>query len=44
MWKIERTTDGQRVVFVLSGCIETEHVAKLQRLFALETEGVSFVR
>ena len=43
MLKIQRTTDGQRVVFALSGRIEAEHVAELQRLFTLEADGVSLV-
>jgi hypothetical protein len=43
MLKIQRVTDGQRVVFTLSGCIERDQVAELQRLFALEAEGISLV-
>ena len=43
MLKIQRTTDGQRAVFTLSGRIETEQVAEVQRLFALEAAGVSLV-
>jgi anti-anti-sigma regulatory factor len=43
MLKIQRTVDGQRVVFTLSGRIEAEQVAKLQRLLALEAAGVSLV-
>ena len=43
MLKIQRTTDGQHVVFTLSGRIEAEHVAELQRLFTLEADGVSLV-
>ena len=43
MLKIQRATDGQRVVFTLSGRIAGEQVAELQRLFALEADGVSLV-
>ena len=43
MLKIQRATDRQRVVFTLSGRIEAEQVAELQRLFALEAAGVSLV-
>ena len=43
MLKIQRTTDGQRVIFTLSGRIQAEQVAELQRLFALEADGVSLV-
>ena len=43
MLKIQRATDGQGVVFTLSGRIEAEQVAELQRLFALEAAGVSLV-
>ena len=43
MLKIQRTTDGQRIVFTLSGRIEGEHVAELQRLFTLEADGISLV-
>jgi hypothetical protein len=43
MLKIQRAADGQRVVFTLSGRIESKHVAELQRLFAAETDGVSLV-
>ena len=43
MLKIQRTTDGQRVVFTLSGHIEGDQVAELQRLFTLEADGVSLV-
>ena len=43
MLKIQRATDGQRVVFTLSGRIESEQVAELQRLFTLEADGVSLV-
>jgi len=43
MLKIQRATDGQGVVFTLSGRIAGEHVAELQRLFALEAAGVSLV-
>ena len=43
MLKIQRATDGQRVVFTLSGRIEAEQVAELQRLFALEAAGGSLV-
>jgi anti-anti-sigma regulatory factor len=43
MLKIQRTIDGQRVVFTLSGRIEAEQVAELQRLFSLEADGVRLV-
>jgi anti-anti-sigma regulatory factor len=43
MLKIQRTIDGQRVVFTLSGRIEAEQVAELRRLFALEADGVRLV-
>jgi anti-anti-sigma regulatory factor len=43
MLKIQRAADGQRVVFNLSGRIESEQVAELQRLFAVEADGVSLV-
>jgi anti-anti-sigma regulatory factor len=43
MLKIQRTVDGQRIVFILSGRIEGEQVAELQHLFALETDEVSLV-
>ena len=38
MLKIQRKTNGG-VIFTLSGRIETEDVAELQRLFDLEGEG-----
>jgi hypothetical protein len=41
MLKIQRATEGQCVVFTLSGRIEEDQVAELQRLFALEADGVS---
>jgi hypothetical protein len=34
--KIQRSTDGKLVVFTLSGRIEAEHLAELQRLFQSE--------
>jgi len=43
MLKIQRVTDGQGVVFTLSGRIAGEQVAELQHLFALEAAGVSLV-
>jgi len=43
MLKIQRVTDGQGVVFTLNGRIAGEQVAELQRLFALEADGVSLV-
>jgi len=43
MLKIQRTTDGQRVVFTLSGRIEGDQVAELRRLFTLEADRVSLV-
>ena len=43
MLRIQRATDGQRVVFTLSGRIQGEQVAEMQRLFALEADGVSLV-
>ena len=43
MLRIQRATDGQHVVFTLSGRIQGEQVAELQRLFALEADGVSLV-
>ncbi len=42
MLKIQRSQNGQ-VVFTLSGRIEVEDVAELQRLFALETTGRQLV-
>jgi len=38
MLKIQRAADGQRVVFTLSGRIQGEQVAELQRLFDLEAK------
>ena len=43
MLRIQRAAVGQRVVFTLSGRIQGEQVAELQRLFALEAAGVSLV-
>ena len=43
MLRIQRAAAGQRVVFTLSGRIQGEQVAELQRLFALEAAGVSLV-
>ena len=40
MLKIQRAADEQRVVFTLSGRIESEQVTELQRLFAVEADGV----
>jgi len=40
--KIQRSGNG-RVVFTLSGRIETKDVKELQRLFALETAGQHLV-
>jgi anti-anti-sigma regulatory factor len=42
MLKIQRTANG-RVVFTLSGRIETEDVEELQQLLALETAGQQLV-
>lgn len=39
MLKIHRASNG-RVIFMLSGCIEAEDIAELQRLFARETAAV----
>ena len=43
MLKIQRAVDEQGVVFTLSGRIEGEQVAELQRLFTWEADGVSLV-
>jgi len=43
MLKIQRVADGPYVVFTLSGRIEGDLVAELQRLFALEADGHSLV-
>ena len=43
MLKIQRMAAGQRVIFTLSGRIQGEQVAELQRLFVLEADGVSLV-
>ena len=43
MLRIQRAVAGQHVVFTLSGRIQGEQVAELQRLFALEAAGVSLV-
>jgi len=43
MLRIQRATDGQRVVFTLSGRIQGEQVAEMQRLFALEADEVHLV-
>ncbi len=43
MLKIQRIADGPYVVFTLSGRIEEDLVAELQRLFALEADGHSLV-
>ncbi len=43
MLKTQRIADGPYVVFTLSGRIEEDLVAELQRLFALEAGGHSFV-
>jgi len=43
MLKIQRTADGQRAVFTLSGRIQGEQVADFQCLFALEAAGVNLV-
>jgi anti-anti-sigma regulatory factor len=37
--KIDRSTDGNGVVFTLSGRIDAERVAELQSLLASETKG-----
>ena len=43
MLRIQRAAAGQLVVFTLSGRIQGERVAELQRLFALEAAGISLV-
>ena len=43
MLRIQRAAAGRHVVFTLSGRIQGEQVAELQRLFALEAAGVSLV-
>ena len=42
MLKIQRSANG-KVAFILSGRIEAEDVAELQRLFALETDDHNLV-
>lgn len=37
--KIDRSSDGDGVVFTLSGHIDAERLAELQNLLALETKG-----
>ena len=41
--KIERAVEGKSVVFSLSGRIQVEHLAELQRLFAMEAQDLSVV-
>ena len=41
--KIERAVEGRFVVFSLSGRIEVEHLAELQRLFEIEAQDLTVV-
>jgi hypothetical protein len=43
MWKIERATDEDHVIFTLSGQIEEEQVAELRALFDPGAEGHNLV-
>lgn len=40
--KIQRSMEGERVVFTLSGRIEVEHLAQLKRLLECEPEDHRF--
>lgn len=39
MLKIERSLEGQVVVFAISGRLDKEHIAELEKLISVETEG-----
>jgi ABC-type transporter Mla MlaB component len=41
--KIQKSVDGECVVFTLSGRIEMEHLTELQRLFETETQDLAVV-
>ena len=41
--KIQKSVGGECVVFTLSGRIEMEHLAELQRLFEIETQDLEIV-
>ena len=43
MLRIQRSTDGKHVVFALSGRIEAEDVAELQKLFQSEAKDHNLV-
>jgi hypothetical protein len=41
--KMQQSVDEECVIFTLSGRIEMEHLAELQRLFEIETQDLAVV-
>jgi anti-anti-sigma regulatory factor len=42
MWKVQRTDDGDLIVFLVSGRIEAQHLAELREVLAVETGDQQF--